>query len=68
MTACCALARRQRNQGVIVSRDPPIGRHDRSEPTDPVHWWRATPDVQDTVYEILGLINTSLGFAVKPGS
>jgi len=53
---------------IVVGNQPQaIVRHDTGEPTDPEHWWRATGDVQDVVHEILGLINTSLGFVVKPG-
>jgi len=53
---------------IVVGNHPQaILRHDTSEPSDPEHWWRATYDVQDVVHEILGLINTSLGFVVKPG-
>ena len=52
---------------VVGSRPQAIARHDTSEPTDPVHWWRSTSDVQDVAHEILGLINTSLGFVVRPG-
>jgi uncharacterized SAM-binding protein YcdF (DUF218 family) len=51
---------------VVGSRPQAIVRHDTSEPTDPAHWWRSTNDVQDVLHEILGLINTSLGFAVRP--
>jgi len=51
---------------VVGSRPQAIVRHDTSEPTDPQHWWRSTSDVQDVLHEILGLINTSLGFAVRP--
>jgi hypothetical protein len=43
-----------------------IVRHDASEPGDPLQWWRATTDVQDVVHEILGLINSYMGFVVKP--
>jgi uncharacterized SAM-binding protein YcdF (DUF218 family) len=53
---------------VVGSHPHAIVRHDTSEPTDPDHWWRATNDVQDVLHEILGLINTSMGFVVKPGS
>ena len=52
---------------VVGSHPQAIVRHDNLEPTDPEHWWRTTQDVQDVVHEILGLINTSLGFVVKPG-
>jgi uncharacterized SAM-binding protein YcdF (DUF218 family) len=52
---------------VVGSRPQAIVRHDTLEPTDPVHWWRSTSDVQDVLHEILGLINTSLGFVVRPG-
>ena len=43
-----------------------ILRYDASEPTDPDHWWRATPDVEAVVHELLGLINLRLGFVSKP--
>jgi uncharacterized SAM-binding protein YcdF (DUF218 family) len=53
---------------VVGSHPQAIVRHDTSEPTNPDHWWRATNDVQDVLHEILGLINTSMGFVVKPVS
>lgn len=60
--------RRTKTVWHIVAGDHPdvIVRHDTSEPTDPAHWWRTTPDVQAVVYELLGLINALLGFAAKP--
>jgi uncharacterized SAM-binding protein YcdF (DUF218 family) len=53
-------------RSVVGSHPGAIVRHDDSEPTDPAHWWRSTTDVQDVFHEILGLINTSLGFVVRP--
>jgi uncharacterized SAM-binding protein YcdF (DUF218 family) len=52
----------------IVVRDHPqaILRYDSSEPCDPDHWWRSTQDVEAVVHELLGLINTYLGFVTKP--
>ena len=52
----------------IVVGDHPqaILRYDSSEPCDPDHWWRATQDVEAVVHELLGLINTYLGFVAKP--
>jgi uncharacterized SAM-binding protein YcdF (DUF218 family) len=52
---------------VIGNQPQAIVRHDTDEPSDPDHWWRANRDVRDVVHEILGLINTRLGFVVKPG-
>jgi len=52
---------------VVGTRPQAIVRHDTSEPSDPAHWWRSTSDVQDVFHEILGLINTSLGFVVRAG-
>ena len=43
-----------------------ILRYDSAEPSDPDHWWRATQDVEAVVHELLGLINTSMGFVAKP--
>ena len=37
-----------------------------SEPWDADHWWRATQDVEAVVHELLGLINTYLGFIASP--
>jgi len=51
---------------VVGNRPQAIVRHDTSEPSDPARWWRSTNDVQDVLHEILGLINTSLGFAIRP--
>jgi uncharacterized SAM-binding protein YcdF (DUF218 family) len=52
----------------IVVGDHPqvILRYDASEPCDPDHWWRATQDVEAVVHELLGLVNTYLGFVTKP--
>jgi uncharacterized SAM-binding protein YcdF (DUF218 family) len=52
----------------IVVGDHPqaILRYDTSEPCDPDHWWRATQDVEAVAHEVLGLINTYLGFVAKP--
>lgn len=41
-------------------------RADTFEPSDPDHWWRTTNDVEAVVHELLGLINTHLGFVAKP--
>jgi uncharacterized SAM-binding protein YcdF (DUF218 family) len=53
-----------------VAGDHPraIVRFDFSEPSDPDHWWRATQDVEAVVHELLGLVNTKLGFVAKPGA
>jgi len=52
---------------IIVGGHPQaILRYDSSEPCDPDHWWRSTEDVQAVVHELLGLVNTYLGFVTKP--
>lgn len=52
---------------IVVGGHPQaILRYDSSEPCDPDHWWRATEDVQAVVHELLGLVNTYLGFVTKP--
>jgi uncharacterized SAM-binding protein YcdF (DUF218 family) len=51
---------------VVGSRPQAIVRHDTSEPCDLAHWWRSTNDVQDVLHEILRVINTSMGFVVRP--
>ena len=52
---------------VAGDRPTALVRYDTSEPSDPDHWWRATVDVQAVLHELLGLINTQMGFVVKPG-
>jgi len=52
---------------IVVGGHPQaILRDASSEPCDPDHWWRATQDVESVVHELLGLINTYLGFITKP--
>ena len=51
---------------VVGDHPQAILRYDSSEPSDPDHWWRATQDVEAVVHELLGLINTYLGFVAKP--
>jgi uncharacterized SAM-binding protein YcdF (DUF218 family) len=51
---------------VVGSHPQAIVRAAASEPSDPAHWWRATQDVEAVFHEILGLINTYLGFVAKP--
>ncbi len=51
---------------VVGDHHEVIVRYDTSEPTDPAHWWRSSQDVEAVVHEVLGLINTWLGFAAKP--
>jgi uncharacterized SAM-binding protein YcdF (DUF218 family) len=51
---------------VVGGHPQAILRYDSSEPCDPDHWWRSTEDVQAVVHELLGLINTYLGFVTKP--
>jgi uncharacterized SAM-binding protein YcdF (DUF218 family) len=60
--------RRTRTIWRIVVGDHPqaIVRCDASEPSDPDHWWRSTQDVEAVFHELLGLINTYLGFVAKP--
>jgi uncharacterized SAM-binding protein YcdF (DUF218 family) len=60
--------RRTRAIWRIVVGDHPqaIVRADASEPSDPAHWWRATQDVEAVAHELLGLINTYLGFVAQP--
>jgi uncharacterized SAM-binding protein YcdF (DUF218 family) len=51
---------------VVGDRPQAIVRYDTSESYDPDHWWRATEDVENVVHELLGLVNTYLGFVAKP--
>ena len=52
----------------VVVGDHPQGilRYDTAEPSDLVHWWRTTQDIQDVGHEVLGLINARLGFVANP--
>jgi uncharacterized SAM-binding protein YcdF (DUF218 family) len=51
---------------VVGDHPQAILRYDSSELSDPDHWWRTTQDVEAVVHELLGLVNTYLGFAAKP--
>jgi uncharacterized SAM-binding protein YcdF (DUF218 family) len=38
------------------------------DPFDPAHWWRSSSDVLEVVREVLGLINSWMGFPVHPAA
>jgi hypothetical protein len=67
VTSPVHIRRSKRIWHIVVRHHPQaILRYDASEPCDPDHWWRATQDVEAVVHELLGLINTYLGFVTKP--